>query len=240
MAVNGIMGKGVPAGLPPFLLYIRIAIIFLSVIVLALAAWAIAVFGSVTGYYVGSNGVSGLLIFAVIKTWLIYGILTFVELRAQHMYYRIIAIIAYTISIIFWLSAWAWSASVAGLWLSAGNDFGYYDDVDESYYDSYVKAWKNEGAALAACAGLGAVIWVLSIVHLVFLVRACMHDTGSTGNQAELGQVGAGKTEATSTVYPATQPTPVQYGQPGVYQTQPAYGQPAPAYGQPQQPYPSS
>jgi len=139
-------------------------------------------------------------------------------------------VIACAISIVFWLSAWAWSASIAAFWLS----------YDTYYYDSYINSapWHAEGAALAACAGLGAIVWILSIVHLVFFIRACMHDSAPV-HQAELGHVGIHKTEANSTVYPATGPAPVQYGQPapGVYQQQPAYGQPAP-YQQPQQPYP--
>jgi hypothetical protein len=92
---------------------------------------------------------------------------------------------------------------------------------------------------------------ILSIVHLVFLIKACLSDRSTgTHSQAELGAVGGtGKVES----YPATTPTPVQYGQqPAPYgapqQTpygapqQAPYGAPqqAPAYGAPQQqPYPT-
>ncbi len=85
----------------------------------------------------------------VIKTWLIYGILLALELKAQHLFYRIIAVIAYAISIVFWLSAWAWSASMAGFWLGYVCAFGVCDDGP----------WKNEGASLAVCAALGAIVW---------------------------------------------------------------------------------
>jgi len=58
------MAKGPPAGLPRWLLFVRIAIIVLSVIILALAAYSIAVFNTSYGIY-GYTGVAGLLIFTV-------------------------------------------------------------------------------------------------------------------------------------------------------------------------------
>ncbi len=71
------------------------------------------------------------------------------ELKAPQMFYRLIAIVGYAVSIIFWLSAWAWAASTAGFWLS------YFCGVDFCEDGP----WKSEGSALAACAGLGAVVW---------------------------------------------------------------------------------
>jgi len=63
------MAKGVPAGMPPFLLYIKIAIMVLSLIILALAAYTIAIWNQWTngyGYgYTYYSGVGGLLIFVV-------------------------------------------------------------------------------------------------------------------------------------------------------------------------------
>jgi hypothetical protein len=61
MTMSGLTATGVPQQ-PPFLRIIKFVIIFLSVIILALAAYAISVFSGF-GYY--SNGVSGLLIFTV-------------------------------------------------------------------------------------------------------------------------------------------------------------------------------
>jgi len=232
VAVGGLMGKGVPPNLPKFLLPIRIAIIVLSVIILALAAYAIAVFSNATDGIYYSSGASGLLIFVVIKTWIIYGVLTAIELRAPHLFYRFIACIGYAISIIFWLSAWAWSASLASFWLSYSDDYGF--DVYDNSFDSTLK---SEGGALAACAGLGAVVWVLSIVHYVIFFRACLADrTVVAHNQAELGQVQTQKQEATTTVYTTGSPAPVVYQQqPVAYQQQPvAYQQQPVAYQQPQ------
>jgi len=68
------------------------------------------------------------------------------------MYYRIAAIIGYVLSIIFWLSAWAWAASNASVWLGVYSGYDYGVVYDNSPFKSY-------GAALAACAGLGAVVW---------------------------------------------------------------------------------
>jgi len=78
---------------------------------------------------------------------------------------------------------------------------------------------------------------ILTIVNLVFLIRACLADNGTAThphNQAELGQV-HGKVEPQSNVYPVSHPAPAaQYGQPAPY-GQPQ--QPQQPYGQ--QPYPS-
>ncbi len=58
MTTQGLMGKGVPETAPKFLLFIKIAIIVLSVIVLALAAYA-------TSVSYGTVGIGGLVIFVV-------------------------------------------------------------------------------------------------------------------------------------------------------------------------------
>jgi hypothetical protein len=180
MQTQGLMQKGVPP-MPSWLFFIKIAILVLSLIILALAAWSISIFGSYTGVYYYGSGSGGLLIFACVKTFIIYGAQIAVEKLAPHMFFRAVAVVLCVISIIFWLSAWAWAASSAGAWLSLAGYDGFYDG-----------AWKKEGSALAACAGLGALVWILSIVHLVFLVQACQADPegkGSAQNQAELGQV---------------------------------------------------
>ena len=151
MTLNGLLAVGVPAGQPAFIFYLRIAIIVLSVIILALAAYALSVFGSYGTYLGGYTGVSGLLIFVVIKTWIIFGGLFFLEFRMPKYYYRIVAVIAFALSIVFWLSAWAWSASIASFWLSTVCYAG--------ICSSRSSFEMREGGALAACAGLGAVVW---------------------------------------------------------------------------------
>jgi hypothetical protein len=60
---------------------------------------------------------------------------------APRSFYRIVAVVGYGLTVVFWLAAWAWSASSATVWL----------DVDA-----------RVGGALAGCAALGAVAWYAS------------------------------------------------------------------------------
>jgi hypothetical protein len=232
MGVKGLYAKGPPAG-PVWLLYMKIAIIVLSLIVLALAAYSISVYGKYVGsaYFVGYSGASGLLIFVVIKTWIIYGALLFFELKAPQYYYRLIGLIGYSLGVIFWLSGWAWAASYAAFWLSLGR-YCYSGLYCTDASDSNTRAF---GGAMAGCAAIGAVIWVLSIVNLVFFVRGSLADEGTpavTAHNAELGHVPKQAEAQAQPVY-GGQPPQQAYGQ------QPAYGQQQPAYGaQPQQAYP--
>ncbi len=62
MAVSGLLDRGVPP-FPRYLLYIKGGILFLSVIVLILAAYSTSVQGDVPAEY--SSGVPGYLIFLV-------------------------------------------------------------------------------------------------------------------------------------------------------------------------------
>jgi hypothetical protein len=234
MGVHGLWSKGPPPG-PIWLLWIKIAIIVLSVIVLALSAYALSLYGRYSDWsYIGAySGAAGLLIFVVIKTWIIYGALIFLELRAPQYYYRLIGIIGYTLGVIFWLSGWAWAASYASFWLSL-NRYCYNGLGCADLSDSGTRAF---GGSMAGCAAIGAVIWILSIVNLVFFVRGCLADEGTavttTTHNAELGHVPK-QAEA------HTQPQPAYGAQPQqVYGQQPVYGQQQPAYGaQPQQAYP--
>jgi hypothetical protein len=161
-------------------------------------------------------------------------------MKAQHYFFRIILLIAYIISIIFWLSAWAWSASVASVWLAYSGDFSssncHYDNNFNLVCDNTGdNPWKRYGASLAACAGIGALIWILCIVHLVMFVLACIRDPGTAAphNNAELGQVKAQE------AYPQQQQTYPQQAQP-VHNGGAPYQQQQPQYQQPhQQTYPT-
>jgi hypothetical protein len=86
-----------------------------------------------------------------IKTFIVMGGATAIEIWFPRFFYRIIALVAYILSIIFWLSAWAWAASTAAVWLGSYCYLGVCSSP--SGYAS------REGGALAACAALGAVIW---------------------------------------------------------------------------------
>jgi len=203
--MSGLTQKGVPATQPRFLFFIKIAILVLSLIILALAAYSISLFSSFIGYY--GSGAGGLLIFVAIKTFIVYGGVTAIEIYAPHLFYRILVLVAYIFSLIFWLSAWAWAASSAAAYLSL------FDGVDDGYYNGF----RNEGGALAGCAALGAIVWVLSIVHFGLFVRACLSDPEGSNqqNQAELGQV-----KPQPQAYAQQQPV---YSQQPVYAQQPAY-----------------
>ncbi|KAK0701707.1 hypothetical protein B0T26DRAFT_528008 [Lasiosphaeria miniovina] len=148
MGIHGLVSVGVPAGQPVWLLYIKGAILVLSVVILGLAAWSISIFGGYNGVLVYGTGAGGLVIFVVIKTWIVYGGALALEIWAPQYFYRIAAFVLYILSIIFWLSAWAWSASLAGLWLGYNTLGGVLP-----------KEYKDEGSALGACAGLGALVW---------------------------------------------------------------------------------
>lgn len=221
MGAQGLVAVGVPPQ-PLWLLYIKIAILVISLVVLALSAYSLSVF---------PIGAGGMDIFLAIFSWLVYGTAGALELWAPQYHYRIGALIGYILSVIFWLAAWAWSASEASVWLSA--------------YRGTHGPITNAGGALAGCAALGAAAWVLTIVHLVFFIRACVMET-TDPSQAELGQVkveaGAVPQQQYQQPYPPQQQQPQAYPpqQPYVPEAQQPYvqQQQQPYPQQPQQPYP--
>lgn len=217
MGAQGLIAVGVPPQ-AFWLLYVKIAILVLSLIILALAAWVISIFGGYAGYYgaYGSSGPAGFDIFLAIWSFIVYGGTVAIEIWAPHFFYRVGALVGYILSIIFWLSAWAWSASNASAFMSV----------------KVVKEYNQIGSGLAACAGLGALVWILTIVHLAFFIHACVVlDSTSTG-QAELGQMKQGEVPPAQyqQSYPAQQPYP---GQQVPGQQVPVQQYPA------QQPYPT-
>ncbi|EJT77934.1 hypothetical protein GGTG_03037 [Gaeumannomyces tritici R3-111a-1] len=258
MAVRGLIARGVPTTLPKWLLYVKIVILVLALLVLALAAYAISIFSSAANddYYFTGSGVPGLLIFVAVKTLIVYGAVTAIQVWAPRMFFRIAALIAYLLGIIFWLASWGWAASMSGVYFSLANTYS------NRIYGALPNKLRQEGGALAGCAAIGAIAWVLSIVNVAFFIKACLNDPESEGantNQAELGQVPYKAQEAQGPAVPQQgvyqqgpyqqgeyqQPQPGQspYGQPAPVYGQPApvYGQPAPVYAQPapvhQQPY---
>jgi hypothetical protein len=171
-AVKGLTAKGVPA-LPSFLLILRGVVLFLSVAILAASGVAISVWAGYDSYYFGygyyTSGPPGFMIFVVCATYLThsYGksaqlnglqnILTLgvvggtlaVEKFAPQMYFRLAVVIAYTLNIIFMLSAWSWCASNASSWLAIAVG-------SRSVSSSPIKKY---GGSLAAAAALGALTW---------------------------------------------------------------------------------
>ncbi|KAK4035433.1 hypothetical protein C8A01DRAFT_17891 [Parachaetomium inaequale] len=189
MGAQGLIAVGVPPQ-PLWLLYIKIAVLVISLIVLALSAYALSLFAA---------GAGGMDIFIAILSFIVYGTAGALELWAPQHFYRIGALIGYILTVIFWLAAWAWSASEASIWLRG---VGWY--YGHSYYNSL-------GGALGGCAGLGAIAWILTIVHLAFFIRACVVDTTAGSGQAELGQVKAEvPPQQYQQPYPEQQPYPAQ------------------------------
>ncbi|KAK7432608.1 hypothetical protein QQZ08_000816 [Neonectria magnoliae] len=179
---QGLTATGVPA-LPFWLTIVRGVILLFSLGVLIAAAYNLSLFGGASMYLSGYSGPSGFLIFDAIFTFLIVGGMLVSEFLAPQLYFRIALIAALILDAIFWLSAWAWAASVASSFFSYYNDFyGRSSDL-EAY-----------GGSMAAGAALGAVTWVLVIVTIVFFVRACMASPQTstfpprTEGQAELGE----------------------------------------------------
>ncbi|ETS83146.1 hypothetical protein PFICI_05022 [Pestalotiopsis fici W106-1] len=169
MGAKGLIAVGIPPALPRWLLYVQGAIIVLSVIILALSAYALSLF---SGYGYSPGGAPGYMIFLAIKSWIIYGATIFFVLKASQLYFRIGLLIAYVLSAIFWLAGWAWAASWAAAILG--------------YYRGNSLASKF-GGAMAGNAAIGAVVWVLVIVNLVFFIMASVRDESSAAN-VELGQ----------------------------------------------------
>ncbi|KAK0643315.1 hypothetical protein B0T16DRAFT_459480 [Cercophora newfieldiana] len=219
MGASGLLARGPPPS-PAWVTYMKYAILGLSLICLAMGAWATSIFGGGLGF-VASGGAGGLVIFVAILTFIVYGGGIALEKFSPNNFFRIGFLIGYIFSIIFWLSGWAWAASLAGVWLSYYDGFG----ISTSASDPV----KQLGASLAVTAALGAVVWVMTIVNLVMFIKACVADPGS--NNAELGNI-----KHQPAAYPAAQYPAQPYGaQPQAYpQTQAYPQQPAAPYGQPQ------
>ncbi|KAK6853084.1 hypothetical protein PG995_009896 [Apiospora arundinis] len=88
-------------------------------------------------------------------------------------------LVVYIMTCIFWLSSWAWAASWASFLLAY-------------YNSSYYPGFRSFGSAMAACAALGAVTWVLCIINLVFFIVGSVrnHDPAANPGNVELGHAG--------------------------------------------------
>ncbi|KAI1733613.1 hypothetical protein F4680DRAFT_441033 [Xylaria scruposa] len=157
------VARGAPM-CPKFFVYVVGLIILLSIAVLALAAYA----ESLSGNYYYESDVPCFLLFVSIWTLLIYGGTLVIERCVPQFYYRIVFIIGQLLSVIFWITAWAWAASWASYTLSFDN---------YSSYDKIRGAWMTYGKTIAACAGIGAGVWVLCIGALIVFCSACKRNS---------------------------------------------------------------
>jgi hypothetical protein len=89
---------------------------------------------------------------------IILGATIAVEKFAPHLYFRLAIIIAYLLNIVFWLSGWAWSASIAALYLTTTCS----SYLGSSYCSAPSSFEVKFGASMAAAAGLGALAWCVA------------------------------------------------------------------------------
>ncbi|KAL3303348.1 hypothetical protein RB213_006295 [Colletotrichum asianum] len=178
--IRGLMGKGVPPT-PTFFSILRVAVMVLSLAVLAACAYNLSLLGGQASY----AGPPGFMLFVSLFTLLILGGAMALERFAPQFYFRLALLIAYGVNVLFWLSGWAWSASIASLFLGntciGSTCFG--PTTEETRY----------GASMAAAAGVGAVNWVMMIVVLFYFVKGCLADPDcygiSTSHGAEMGSL---------------------------------------------------
>ncbi|KAK1635026.1 hypothetical protein BDP81DRAFT_322719 [Colletotrichum phormii] len=193
--IRGLMGKSAPPT-PTFFSIVRIAVLVLSLAVLAACAYCLSLLGSYSSSYTGPPG---FMLFVVSRftdrtqryqslfTLLILGGAMMVEHFAAHLYFRIAVLIGYGTNCLFWLSGWAWSASIAALFLGdtcvQGTCFG--PTTEEKRY----------GGSMAGAAAVGAVNWVLMTIVLFYYIKGCLSDPDcygvSTGHGSEMGSVKA-------------------------------------------------
>ncbi|KAI0101634.1 hypothetical protein GGR51DRAFT_324835 [Nemania sp. FL0031] len=105
MPTRGLFARGVPP-LPKLFIYIEGLIILLSIIILALAGYA----QSLSGNYYYESGVPAFLLFVSIWSLLVYGGMIVIEIYTPQFYHRIGVLVGQLLSVIFWISGWAWSA----------------------------------------------------------------------------------------------------------------------------------
>ncbi|KAK8042487.1 hypothetical protein PG994_012970 [Apiospora phragmitis] len=156
MAISEITAPGVPPQ-PKWLIFIKGAIILLAVVILALAAYALSLFGDLSYYY--SAGAPGYLLFV-----------------AHQFYYRIAMMVAYILTCIFWLSGWAWSASWASFLLAYS-----YDD----FYYPGIHTFGSVMAACAALGAVTWILCIINLIFFI-IGSVRNHDASNPGN-VELG-----------------------------------------------------
>lgn len=88
-------------------------------------------------------------------SFIVYGGAAALEIKFPQYFYRIGALVGYILTVIFWLSGWAWSADAASAWLRWA-----------AWGSLFYKDHKAVGGSFAACAALGAVTWYVSASSL--------------------------------------------------------------------------
>ncbi|CAZ81227.1 unnamed protein product [Tuber melanosporum] len=143
---------------PPWIKFIRIAQVSLSVLILALAAFALSAIP-----YGNTFGTFGFNIFTCMFTLIVGAYLLITPLRAPKLYNCWAAFVLEIFGVFFWLSPFATQASWASLGLLTVD---YLDNITkeaEERYARYRAGWRCAGAA----AGLGGIVWILFMITLI-------------------------------------------------------------------------
>ncbi|KAJ5007479.1 hypothetical protein K4K48_013051 [Colletotrichum sp. SAR 10_66] len=97
--IRGLMGKGVPPT-PTFFSILRVAVMVLSLAVLAACAYNLSLLGGQASY----AGPPGFMLFVSLFTLIILGGAMALERFAPQFYFRLALLIAYGVNVLFWLS----------------------------------------------------------------------------------------------------------------------------------------
>ncbi|WQF86052.1 hypothetical protein CDEST_11066 [Colletotrichum destructivum] len=195
--IRGLMGKGVPPT-PVFFSVVRVATLVLSLAVLAACAYCLSLLGAYSSSYTGPPG---FMLFVVLAsresspvrkrssevkslfTVVVLGGAMAAERFAAHLYLRVVVLVGYTATCLFWLSGWAWSASIAALFL--GNTC-----IQSTCFGPTTEE-KRYGGSMAGAAAVGAINWVLMVIVLFYYIKGCLSDPDcygvSTGHGSEMG-----------------------------------------------------
>ncbi|KAI0974497.1 hypothetical protein F4678DRAFT_378999 [Xylaria arbuscula] len=195
MLPRKLVAGGVPA-LSNISTYLTALIIPLSTITLGLAAYADSLCGK--NYYYESNA-PAYLVFVSSWTLFVYAGVVVLARYAPRFYNRFGVLVCQALAIIFWMTGWVWAASWAAYTLS-------FDNYSPS--DSIRGPWKSFGQTIAACAGIGSVVWVLCITAFIFFCYSCNYDPSSAPrNSLELANVSKPNIPRRQTPQPANRPS---------------------------------
>ncbi|TQN71409.1 hypothetical protein CSHISOI_03951, partial [Colletotrichum shisoi] len=177
--IRGLMGKGVPPT-PALFSVVRVATLVLSLAVLAACAYCLSLLGAYSSSYTGPPG---FMLFVSLFTVVVLGGAMAAERFAAHLYLRVVVLVGYAATCLFWLSGWAWSASIAALFL--GNTC-----IQSTCFGPTTEE-KRYGGSMAGAAAVGAINWALMVIVLFYYIKGCLSDPDcygvSTGHGSEMG-----------------------------------------------------
>ncbi|KAK2034983.1 hypothetical protein LX32DRAFT_716076 [Colletotrichum zoysiae] len=181
--IRGLMGKGVPPT-PSLFAIARVAALVLSLAVLAACAYCLSLLGAYSGSYTGPPG---FMLFVALFTIVVLGGAIVVERFAAHLYFRIVVLVGYGLNCLFWLSGWAWSTSIATLFL--GNTC-----IGRTCFGPTSEEMRY-GGSMAGAAAVGAINWALMGIVVFYFIKGCLEDPDcygvATGHGSEMGSIKA-------------------------------------------------